>query len=352
MSRRPTVYDVAARAGVSIATVSFAFRRPERVRDTTRATVLAAARALGYVPSVNASGLARGRTGALGLYALDYLLPDGTGADDDPRAFPLYADEVQRGVALQCRRRGYALMLAAAPRDTTGQERAVTDIAGRVDGLAVLPHTLPPDTLRRVASRLPVVAVSEPGRPHRDDRMDHVTVHNAAGTAALTHHLLSRHGRRDLLFTGCLEAPDNRARLDGFHAALRAAGLRPPRPPATHRGDGAGHARALVRDLAGRDALPEAFVCATDQDALAVLDALAGVAPVPDRVAVTGFDGILAGRLATPALTTVRQPMADLGRTAVEVLLDRLARPDRPPAHRQLPVRLTVRRSCGCRPGR
>ena len=74
MAKGPTVYHVAERAGVSIATVSFTFRQPEKVKASTRELVLAAADELGYVPSASARGLARGRTGALGLFAYDYLL--------------------------------------------------------------------------------------------------------------------------------------------------------------------------------------------------------------------------------------------------------------------------------------
>ena len=75
---RPTVYDVAERAGVSIATVSFAFRRPDKVRSETRDAVLQVARELGYVPSGSARNLARGRTGVLGLHLFDLLVESAT----------------------------------------------------------------------------------------------------------------------------------------------------------------------------------------------------------------------------------------------------------------------------------
>ena len=97
MAKGPTVYDVAERAGVSIATVSFAFRRPEKVKASTREMVLAVAREMGYVPSASARGLADGRTRAIGLYSFDYLLdspdrqppteaggPDTNGRGDGP----------------------------------------------------------------------------------------------------------------------------------------------------------------------------------------------------------------------------------------------------------------------------
>ena len=105
MGRRPTVYDVAARAGVSTATVSFAFTQPDRVKQSTREHVLATAAAIGYVPSASARGLATGSAGALGLYSFDYQL-DTSATKTDLRHFPMYVDEVQRGVQLECRRRG------------------------------------------------------------------------------------------------------------------------------------------------------------------------------------------------------------------------------------------------------
>ena len=85
--RRPTVYDVAERAGVSIATVSFSFRRPEQVREETRNLVLKAAREIGYIPSASARSLAHGRTGAFGLHSFDLLLeePQGTGMNSAVR---------------------------------------------------------------------------------------------------------------------------------------------------------------------------------------------------------------------------------------------------------------------------
>ena len=75
---------------------------------------------------------------------------------------------------------------------------------------------------------------------------------------------------------------------------------------------------------------------------------LAGSA-VPRDVAVVGFDGIVAGRIGHPTLTTVRQPMEQMGREVVDILIDRLDTPELPPARRRLPTRLILRESCGCR---
>jgi len=360
------VYDVAERAGVSIATVSFTFRRPDRVRNSTREAVLAAARALGYLPSASARGLADGRTGALGLYSFDYLL-DGAHHDqavgvpavdtdagasashDDPnegfRLFPLYVDEVQRGVELECWRRGYALMIGGGSH--VSREAVVTDVAGRVDGLAVFPRTVPHDVLKHISRRIPVVEVSEPSD---EDALSHVTVDNFTGMRALTEHLVQDHGLRDLLFIGTSVMSDIEARFKGFQASLHAAGLRVARQPLALRGDVGNPAAMIIGDLVGAKTLPEGVVCATDQDALAIMDALADAGiDVPRQVAVTGFDGIVAGCIARPTLTTVRQPMEQMGRAVVDILIKRLAHPEDPPLSRQLPVQILLRESCGCR---
>lgn len=368
MAKAATVYDVARQAGVSIATVSMTFRRPDRVKESTREIVHAAARALHYVPSASARGLADGRTGVLGLFSFDYLLraevaPRAglrTGAGTTPhgevafvregpnelcREFPLYVDEIQRGMELACWQHGYALMIGGPSR--AGATTTVTDIAGRVDGLAVFPQTLPTDALERIAGRIPVVAVSE---PPQDDRLSHVTVDNRGGMRACTEHLIRDHGRRDLLFVGGLNPAEGRARFAGFQDAVRAAGLRVPRKPLVPGTHPTGTGRAAI-GLPDDLPLPEAFVCATDDVALDVLDILAarGVR-VPSDVAVTGFDDVAAGRVVRPALTTVRQPMVEMGHLAVEVLKDRIADPARPPEYHELAVQVVLRESCGCPP--
>lgn len=358
MAKGPTVYDVAELAGVSIATVSFAFRQPHRVKEATRDVVLEAARALGYVPSASARGLARGRTGALGLFSFDYLLEDPERPPDpdaqagaridanaDFRLFPLYVDEVQRGVEMECWRRGFALMIGGG--NYSSGERVLEDIVGRVDGLMIFPRTVPDDVLRRISARIPVVELSEPSH---QPNLHHVTVENFEGMRALTEHLITVHGLRKLRFVGELLTSDNTARFEGYTAAIHAAGLQSTEALFSRTGVSESTA-AMVATLITDGALPEALVCATDQEALIVLDALrsAGI-DVPGQVAVTGFDGIVAGRIVRPGLTTVRQPMELMGRTAVELLIAALGEPGAAPAGRQLPVRLVIRESCGCSP--
>lgn len=368
MPKTPTVYDVADRAGVSIATVSRVLRRPDDVRESTRDLVLRAVRELGYVPSGAARGLAARQTGVLGL-----CFPDVDGIDDvadlpalsrtgrrvevvvdhgqvaASRWSNLYIGEVMRGAELEAWRTGLAVMIAVARG--ARRDDVVADLAGRVDGLAVLSATVPDDVLEHVERRIPVVIMAG---PRHGDRHDHISVDNAAGMQALTRHLLVDHGARDLAFVGGpATSPDDADRFAGFRAALGEAGLPAPDDVAW-RGD---FTRSTARELARRmlDArgrgvpLPGALVCSNDQTALGMLDVLSGAGVhVPGDVLLTGFDGIDAGQVSSPRLTTVRQPMVELGRAAVARLRERMADPGRPPSSESLPVTVILRESCGC----
>lgn len=370
MPKTPTVYDVAQRAGTSIATVSRVLRRPDEVREQTRALVHAAIQELGYVPSAAARGLAERQTGVLGL-----CFPDVDGIDDvadlpepvrvgqavevvaDVGSVPvthpssLYTGEVMRGAELEAWRTGLAVMIAVArgPR----RSEMVSDLAGRVDGLAVLSATVPDDVLTHIARRIPVVVMAGPRV--EGDQHDHISVDNAAGMRALVGHLVRDHGLRDLVFVGgSPDAPDDHERFLGFCAAVAEAGLPVPTEPAARGDFTRTTARVVAADLlartraAGRP-LPRALVCSNDQTALGFLDVLtdAGV-DVPGEVALTGFDGIDAAQVSVPRLTTVRQPMLDLGRAAVERLRVRMADRTVPPTTINLPVQVLLRESCGC----
>ncbi|MCX5239525.1 LacI family transcriptional regulator [Streptomyces prunicolor] len=356
MSTVPTVYDVANRSGVSIATVSRVYRNPDSVRAQTRERVLEAARELGYVPSGNARGLASRTTGVLGLCFPDYSDPDAEDIDaEDDDAAMLYSDQIIRGMERTARRHGYALLIAASLKG--GPESLVAKVAGRVDGFAVMARTVPTEELEVISRRQPVVMLAGP-REGGDqlDHLDHVEVANADGQRELTRHLIEDHGLRRLAYIGSAEeSPDVAARFRGFREACAAADVETDhgpvlRMPMMTQADGA----SAVDVLADRDGpLPEALVFANDQMAVGALHALQrrGLR-VPEDVVVTGFDGIPLGRLVRPALTTVRQPMLKLGEQAAELLVQRLGGgPDREPVSLMLPVTVVRRASCGCGEG-
>jgi LacI family transcriptional regulator len=273
----------------------------------------------------------------------------------------LYFDEVLRGAEVESWRRGFALMVAAGRGSS--REVIVNDIAGRVDGLAVLAQTVPADLLAHVSRRIPVVVLAD-SRP--GDELDHVSVDNVAGMRALTAFVLDGPGASDLVYvTGPSDSPDEADRHRGFdeavaahRAAARSSGARSTAEAdaevrvRVERGDFSrdGGRRVAEALLAPGATLPDAVVCANDQTALGVLDVFgrAGV-DVPGRVRVTGFDGIEAGRFSSPRLTTVRQPMGELGRVAVRSVVRRLTDPGLAPQRVTLPVEVLLRESCPAR---
>ena len=365
MVKAPTVYDVAERSRVSIATVSRVLRSPDAVREETRARVLEAVRFLGYVPSGNARALAARRTNVIGLFFPGHDDIDageapsrsaGAGVPivvDDGQASPetenLYFDEVLRGAEIEAWRRGFALMVAAGRG--ASREALVNDIAGRVDGLAVLARTVSDDLLAHVARRIPVVVLAG---SERDDGFDHVSASNRPGMRTLAQYVIEKHGVRDPVYVaGPADSPDDAERHDGFREALSAAGIAEDgltleRGDFTREGGRAAAERLVDGGVLGAThAARRAVICANDQTALGVLDVLeARGVRVPDDVLVTGFDGIAAGRHSRPSLTTVHQPMVELGRAAVHAITARLDQPALGPQSLTLPVRVVLRESC------
>ncbi len=334
---KPSVYEVARHAGVSTATVSRVLAGYERVLPRTRDKVLTAVTELGYVPSGAARDLAARRTGVLGL-----CFPD---LDSDEGDAAYWYDEVIRGMERAARRGGYAMLIAASHRrDDSG---LVLSIAGRCDGLVVLARTAPLAMIEHVATRIPVVLLATGEGGGRPDRaIDNLAVANETGAFQVTGHLADMHGYRDICFiAGPPDSPDSSSRLDGFRRATAGLDQAP-----VHHGDftTAGGRRVAERILTAGH-VPRALVCANDQTAIGVMTALqqAGLS-VPGDVAVTGFDGIRLGRHLRPSLTTVVQPMAALGDTAVAMLSDRIGGAELPRRTVELPVRLELGGSCGC----
>jgi LacI family transcriptional regulator len=345
---RPNVYAVARRAGVSTATVSRVLAGRERVLPGTKDKVLTAVAELGYVPSGAAKDLAARRTEVLGL-----CFPDLVGDQDIVQNDSAYwYDEVIRGMERSARRRGYAVLIAASHHSDDG--RLVLSIAGRCDGLVVLARTAPFAMIEHVAARIPVVlmatqreAVTD-GADDGDRGIDYLTVANETGAYQVTSHLTDEHGYTDICFiAGPPDSPDSASRFDGFRRAM--AGRQAADRPTYHGDFTTAGGRRVGEQIIAAGQVPRALVCANDQTAIGAMAALqhAGL-NVPGDVAVTGFDGIQLGRHLRPGLTTVVQPMAALGDTAVTMLTDRIAGDAPPQRTVELPVRLEVRDSCGC----
>jgi LacI family transcriptional regulator len=166
----------------------------------------------------------------------------------------------------------------------------------------------------------------------------------------LVRHLAIDHGYKSLGYvSGRADSPDNRTRQRAFETEAAAAGAEFATGPAWQGNySAAGGANVIEALLDARLKLPRAILCANDQTALGVIHALAqrGIR-VPQDVAITGFDDVPVARHLHPPLTTVRQPMQELGATAFEVLYERISAGG---GQRDvvLPVEFVVRESCGC----
>lgn len=341
MLEKSTIYEVARRSGVSTATVSRVMRDGTGFSEPTKQKVLRAAGDLGWVPNGSARGLAQRRVGIVGL-----LFPDlGKDAAAENES-ALFVDQVIRGAERAATLVGDAVLIAATSGEA-GRELA-RSVASKADGLVVTAQSLSGADLTAIARSIPVVVI---GAHSARRKLDVVSADNAGGSRALTEHLLESHGYRDLAFVaGPIRSPDSEQRFAGFQQALEAARLRAPAEPAAH-GDftEAGGEQAMRQILSERSRPPRAVLFGNDEMAIGAMTVLREhKLRIPAEVAITGFDDIASARHLVPGLTTVRQPMRELGEAAVRMLLDRLRTPEGPRQAITLPTALTIRRSCGC----
>ncbi|MHA7134238.1 LacI family DNA-binding transcriptional regulator [Oerskovia turbata] len=328
--------DIAKHAGVSVATVSRVTRDDPRVTAATRERVQASIDALGYEPSALGQGLAFQRYNTLGI-----VLP-GLGG-------PYFAELIQgaESVALES---GVAVnVLGTHLRPDAGQ--AVRQLATRTDGLVVEGGTVDDELLRDLAQTLPVVLVA-------DEASDLLTVRTDGRTAShdLTTHLLEVHGHRRLRFVGAPEgSPDTIARYAGFRQALAEHGLDEAGEP-VRQGLESKYGAVAAREMHAEGVLPQAIVCANDELAIGMLATLPGLGySIPHDVAIVGFDDHDIAALASPTLTTVHQPIFELGATAAGLVLATVhARKGvftpLAPDDRVLETQVVIRESCGCTP--
>jgi LacI family transcriptional regulator len=331
-----TIYQVARHAGVSIATVSRVQRGNGPVAADTRARVVRSIEELSYRPSPSARSLAASRHDANGI-----VFPDLSG--------PYYSEVIYGFEREAVEARQSVLILATHGRNEASD--LVRDLAARVDGLVIMGRTVPDDVVAElVRTRIPVVLLARPVV----DGADTVLAENRQSAIGLVEHLFG-HGLDDLLFVGDPDAsPDVAERWAGFVQAHRLQRRGRTRPPLisdfTERGGHAAVYGHLTQRLqSGR--LPAGIVCANDEIALGALRAARQLEiRVPEQIAITGWDDIPAAALVSPALTTVRQPMRELGSTAAALLAERITAGRHEPRHVLLPTSLVLRASCGCQP--
>lgn len=329
--RETTIKDVAATAGVSVATVSRVLNGSDRVDAELAARVHDAVARLGYRRSGLARSLRSRRARVVGLVISDIRNP--------------FFTDVVRGVEDRVAADGYSLVLCNSDEEL-GKEADYLDliVEERMAGAIVSPASSSDTRLDALTERgTPVVVID---REAAREAVDTVLVDNVRGGSIAVHHLAENGYRRIACVTGPPRTSTGADRLAGWEAGLREAGL-PVEDSLLRHADfkeSGGHAAAADL-LAGPDR-PDAFFVANNLMTVGVLAALreAGL-EVPGDVGVVGFDDMPWARLLRPALTTIAQPTYELGRQAAGLLEERIQGADSPPRRVVLEPRLEVRES-------
>ncbi|MFJ2760762.1 LacI family DNA-binding transcriptional regulator [Streptomyces prasinus] len=325
------IKDVAAEAGVSVATVSRVLNDHASVSATARERVLAAVEALGYRPNAVARSLRTHQTRTLGLVISDVMNP--------------YFTELARSVEEEARALGYSVIIGNADERPDLQDHHVTTLLDRrIDGLLVSPTDGgSPGMLEAARAGTPMVFVDRwiPGVDVPVVRSD-----GRSAVRDLVAHLYGLGHRRLAIIAGPAATTTGRERVDAFREALGAYGL----PlPAAYIGQGdfqADSGRRVTEGFLGLAEPPEVVFAADNLMALGALDAVrAHGLRVPEDIGLAAFDDIPWFVHTDPPVTAIAQPTGDLGRAAVRALVDRIE--GRPGESVTLPARLVVRRSCG-----
>ena len=309
-----------------MATVSRTLNGVGPVHDATSKRVIAAARALRYVPHAAARSLSIRRSHTIGV-----LLPEVHGE---------FFSEVIRGIDMAARQRGYHMLVSSSHDDAQEMSAVLRALRGRVDGLIVMSPDVDLGPISRaLTADIPAVLLNAATNARPTIRID-----NYSGARAMTDHLIGL-GHAQVAF---INGPDRNAdaaeRLRGYRAALGAKG-KAIELEGDFTEESGYRAAGKIADMKSR---PTAIFAANDAMALGALRALKerGIS-IPDDVSLAGFDDIPMARYVTPQLTTVRVDIAELGRRAVEYLVRSLERSDGAARkHDVIPTTLVVRESC------
>lgn len=332
-SSRVTIRDVASRAGVSVATVSKVINQRYGVAEETNARVLAVIEELGYEASLVAQSLRNHRTNVIGILV----------ADLEP-----FSTELLKGAADAIRGTGYELVVYSAggrTGDHVGWERRYLS---RLSGTLIDGAVLVTPTVTDVRYDAPIVAVD----PHTGpSNLPTIDSDNLRGGHLATAHLLTLGHRRIGMLTGRSDLQSAHLRELGYRQALAEAGI-PIDEDLVQVGAYVPEIAvdAARRLLTGRTR-PTAVFAANDLSAIATIEVAGELGlRVPEDLSVVGFDNVPESALCTPPLTTVDQPIRQMGQRAVELLVRLIGGETPDGVHVTLETRLVVRQSTAAPP--
>ncbi|GAA0484574.1 LacI family DNA-binding transcriptional regulator [Streptomyces olivaceiscleroticus] len=328
-----TMVDVARRAGVSVATVSHVLNETRPVRPDTRKSVLDAIDELGYTHNTLARSLVTSRTRSIGL---------AVSAISNP-----YFTEILQGVEAGALEAGYSLLIAD-PHDDPAHERKVVQLLHerRVDGMIIAPSAEPAELVEYVTKReVPTVFLDR----LVGDAYDQVCAESTTPVRQLVEHFADLGHTRIGLIAGLPGLSTTTERVAGYREGLRARGL-PFAPELLAGGNSeAEGAEDATRHLLAAPEPPTAVITANNAMTIGALKALGELGlRVPRDIALACFDDFSWADLFSPRLTAIAQPSREIGAAAVQLLLDRLEQPTRPPRTVRLPCAFIHRTSCGC----
>jgi LacI family transcriptional regulator len=324
--QRVTISDVARTAGVSVATVSKVVNGRYGVAEATSERVQEVIAQLGYETSLVARSLRSRRTNVIGILVDE---------------FEPFSTEILKGASEAISGSGYELLAYSAGRPSGSEpgweRRSLSRLAGTlIDGAILVTPTVVDS-----GNNVPVVAID----PHTGPAgMPTVDSDNLTGARLATDHLLDLGHRRIAFLGGRPDLESARLREEGFRQAMTARGV--PVDPELVRVGGYRRQTALepARELLSLPERPTAVFAANDLSAIATLDAAASLGiGVPHELSLVGFDNIPESALTEPPLTTVTQPMQQMGAAAVDLLLHLLDGTGDRQTHVQLPTELVRR---------
>lgn len=324
-SSRVTIRDVAARAGVSVATVSKVINQRYGVSAATNAHVQAVIAELGYEASLVAQSLRNHRTNVIGVLV----------ADLEP-----FSTELLKGIADAIRGSGFELVIYSAggrAGDHVGWERRYLS---RLSGTLVDGAVLVTPTVVDVNYGAPIVAVD----PHTGPSdMPTIDSDNLRGAQLAVEHLLELGHRRIAMLTGRPDLQSAQLREQGYRSALGALVDEELVQPGGYDAD---LSAASVRRLLDAPNRPTAIFAANDVSAIATVEVAAELGlRVPEDVSVVGFDNIPESAMCSPPLTTVEQPIRTMGHRAIGLLISLIRGEPAEVTHITLPTRLVARQS-------
>ncbi len=326
-----TIVDVAKEAGVSFATVSRVLNDGANVKPEKRARVLRAIKRLGYTTNLQARSLRGGRSHLIGLLVRDL----GTA----------YIGEIMRGVDSELAENKYDVMLYTTHRHQAKENEYVTALTrGMTDGLLLVLPRHPEGYLKSLRQKkFPYVVIDHQGI---DDRGPAVGATNRAGGYDATRYLLALGHRRIGFITGSMDLGCSRERLDGYRAALRDHGVAAD-AELVREGNfqqPGGYAAAI--ELMNLQDPPTAIFASNDVMAFGVMEAARERGKkIPDDISIIGFDDIPQAAQVHPPLTTIRQPLEEMGHRAAQMLLEIIEHPEQAAEKIELPTELVMRES-------